>query len=101
MPFPPPQFSFRSFWFVAIVPQRNQGEQEFPGGRLAPGYLFSFFIVPQFFDKLNPFFVATFDTLGVTLCIGDQIGDNLDQPFRISRDFRESGLCCKDQLIVL
>ena len=37
----------------------------------------------------------------VTLCIGDQIGDNLDQPFRISRDFRESGLCRKDQLIVL
>ncbi|RHT69068.1 hypothetical protein DW741_13230 [Ruminococcaceae bacterium AM28-23LB] len=62
MPFPPPQFFFRSFWFGAIVPQRNQGEQEFPGGRLAPGDLFSFFIVPQFFDKLNPFFVATFDT---------------------------------------
>ena len=38
--------------------------------------------------------------LSVTLCIGDQIGDNLDQPFRICRDFREVGLYRKDQLVI-
>ena len=38
--------------------------------------------------------------LGVTLCIGDQIGDNLDQSFRVCRDFREVGLYRKDQLVI-
>ncbi len=37
---------------------------------------------------------------GMPLRIGDQIGNNLDEPLRVCGDFREVGLYLKDQLVI-